>query len=68
MAKQPDLGREAHWGRLCGFCGRPGPPIRLEVVPPDMSSQVFRFFCGAMCLANWETNQPKPAQPAGASS
>jgi hypothetical protein len=52
-----------HWGRICAFCGRPGPPIRLEAPAPDMSSQLFRYFCGAMCVANWETNQPKPSQP-----
>lgn len=51
-------------GRRCSFCHGYQPALRFEVDPPDDYQQVYRFWCSTSCLANWETNQPRPKSPA----
>lgn len=44
----------------CAFCGKHGAAFRVEMNPPDESTEVFKFFCASGCLANYGTNQPRP--------
>jgi hypothetical protein len=50
----------------CGFCGAPGASRRVPLTAPDRATEIYRWFCGPMCEANWGTNQPRPASAAQA--
>jgi hypothetical protein len=50
----------------CGFCGAPGAGRRVPLTAPDRATEIYRWFCDAMCEANWGTNQPRPASAAQA--
>lgn len=47
---------------ICTYChGRPA-PLWVRMNPEDDTTETFRFFCGAACLANYGTNQPAPSR------
>lgn len=51
-------------GMRCAFCDKPDAQLPIMCNPEDESSQKFRWYCDSWCLAQYETNQPRPAQPA----
>lgn len=44
----------------CTYCDKWPAKFRVRANPTDNCTETYRWFCATVCLANYESGQPKP--------